>query len=321
MIGFEWPWAFVLMVLPLVARWVLPPAPAGNALELPIAGEIRTLVGQTPESVGRVGSLSLLAWAFLVTASAQPKWTGEPVALPVHARDLLLAIDISGSMAERDTDNPQRNFSRLEAVQHVARDFIERREGDRIGLILFGTHAYLHAPLSLDRKTVALLLSEAEVGLAGEGTAIGDAIVVGIRHLRDSVLDERVLILLTDGENTAGSIAPGQAAGLAAAEGIRIHTIGFGSEPPPSVALQMLGLQGPKVEEEPLKRIAHTTGGRFFRARSAGELDDIYALLDRIEPVEVDTRSFLPTRSLFHWPLGAALALAGVIMLRRGVRW
>jgi Ca-activated chloride channel family protein len=325
MIGFEWPWAFALIGAPFLARWVLPTAQVTNALELPIGGELRNLAAQEPESIGRIVPLALLAWSFLVLAGAQPTWTGDPVPLAVHARDLLLAVDVSGSMSEKDIDKDigygQRDLSRLEAVQDIAGDFIERREGDRIGLILFGTCAYLYAPLSLDRKTVALLLSESEVGLAGESTAIGDAIVVGIKQLRESASRARVLILLTDGENTAGSIPPTQAAELAAAEGIRIHTIGFGSESPRSVALQMLGLQGPQVEEEPLKQIAKQTGGRFFRARDTGELEEIYELLDRIEPVEAGARTFRPTRSLFHWPLGVALALVAIIMLRRGVLW
>lgn len=319
-IRFDWPWAFALVVLPFAARVLLPRAAVAGALRLPIGAEFAAVLGAERPTVRRVAPIALAAWLLLIVAAAQPVWTGATLTLPVHARDVLLVIDISGSMSEKDIDFADPTESRLQAVQKVAGEFIRRREGDRVGLVLFGTRAYLYSPLSLDRATVAALLAEADVGLAGEATAIGDAVTLGVRHLRRAGAGERVMILLTDGENTAGSVPPLTAAALAAREDVRVHAIGFGSERASSEAIEVLGMQVARVEEEPLRRIARQTGGQYFRARNRGELDQVYRLLDRAEPAPVETRSFRPERALFHWPLAAALALFGFFALRRGLR-
>ena len=258
------------------------------------------------------------AWLLLVVAAAQPRWVGDPVQLPASGRDLLLAVDVSGSMGETDMALGGNRASRLDAVQAVAGEFIERREGDRVGLVLFGRQAYLYAPLSLDRATVSQLLRDASVGLAGKETAIGDSLAIGIKHLREAAASEKLLILLTDGVNTAGRMGPDKAAELAASAGVRVHTIGFGGEPSGGLA-GLFGARRAQIDEAQLQRIARATGGRYFRARSTDELESIYELLDRIEPVDVDTLSFRPTRSLFHWPLAAALLLAGLQLLRSRV--
>jgi Ca-activated chloride channel homolog len=319
MIQLDWPLVLLLLPLPLLAWWLLPRAPARGAIELPIGKEFRALSSSSIAGARRIALAALAAWTLLVLAGAQPRWTGEPVALPVQARDLLLAVDVSGSMSEKDVDPTDQGVSRLEAVIRVAGDFIERREGDRIGLILFGTNAYLHVPLSLDRKTVATLLADAEVGIAGRGTAIGDAIALAVAHLRESSSRQRVLVLLTDGENTAGSVPPETAAGLAAQNGIRIHTIGFGADYAHSDIHEYIGVERPRVDEAPLQRIAGYTGGRFFRAHNTPELADIYRLLDQIEPADVGARTFRPTRSLAHWPLALAALLTLVLVVRRQV--
>ena len=320
MITLQWWWALAALPLPWLLRGLLPPAPARGALALPIADELLAL-----ESASGGGSWwrmpwpVAVAWLLLVLAAAQPVWVGEPVSLPASGRDLLLAVDVSGSMGERDMELDGAMVTRLRAVQAVAGDFIRRREGDRVGLVLFGRQAYLYAPLSLDRRTVGQLLADASVGLAGKETAIGDAIAVGVKHLRDSRAAERVLILLTDGVNTAGRMAPDKAAELAAQAGVRIHTIGFGGEPSAGLAGLFAGIRRAQIDERQLQAIAEATGGRYFRARSTGELERIYALLDSIEPVEVDTLSFRPQRSLFHWPLAAALLLSLLQLARRRV--
>jgi Ca-activated chloride channel family protein len=320
MTGFDWPWVLAALPLPILVRFLLRPAPIAGALALPIAGELRALASERPQPRWRVGALAFLTWIFLVVAGAQPRWTGEPVTLPVTARDLLLAVDVSGSMGERDMYFEKNYLSRLETLQRVAGEFIERREGDRIGLILFGTHAYLYAPLSLDRQTVAQLLAESEIGLAGERTAIGDAIGVAVKYLPESAVPHRVLILLTDGVNTTGNVAPEKAAELAAANDIRIHTIGFGAVSAQDEYSRILrGQIQPTFDEPQLKHIARRTGGRYFRARNVGELQQVYRVLDQIEPVEVNVRTFRPTRSLFHWPLAAAFALALVVVVRRRI--
>ncbi len=336
-LAFLWPWVFAALPLPLVVRFLLPRAEqgSGTALRIPFFAAITAAVGVPGARPSRASwVLAALAWALLVAAAARPQLLGEPIALPMQGRDLMLAVDISESMAEEDMVIGNRTVDRLTAVKAVAGDFIERRNGDRVGLILFGTQAYQQAPLTFDRPTVRTLLFESEVGLAGKATAIGDAIGLAIKRLRGSgvaasdeappsqgsqaAADQPVLILLTDGANTAGSIEPRKAAELAAREGIRIYTIGVGSEPRGVFGLAVGGAQ---IDEPTLEAIAKTTGGRFFRARDIRGLQAIYAALDELEPAVSEDKTFRPVRDLFQWPLGAALlvsALIGVWRLASG---
>lgn len=310
-------WAFLALPLPLLAYFALPCAPAleGAALRVPFyalamqGGERRHA-----QPSGMRLWLSLLTWLLLVTACARPQWIGEPIPLPMAGRDLMLAVDISGSMAEEDMLIGARVSDRLTAVKAVAGDFIARRTGDRIGLILFGQQAYLQTPLTFDRETARTLLFEAVIGLAGRETALGDAIGLAVKRLRDQPGEQRVLILLTDGANTAGAIAPEKAAELAAEAGVRIYTIGIGAEPRGPFGM-MLGRN--PLDERTLKAIAEQTGGRYFRARDLRELQSIYALLDELEPVESEQQGFRPTTELFAWPLGAALLLSALVALGR----
>jgi Ca-activated chloride channel family protein len=310
-------WVLALLPLPWLMRRLLPPAPAdaGGALRVPffgaLAGEHRArgTVLRWPTLVG------ILAWALLVLAAARPQWVGDPVQLPLAGRDLMLAVDISGSMREEDMIIGGRIVDRLTAVKAVAGDFIERREGDRIGLILFGQQAYLQTPLTFDRKTARTLLFESAVGLAGRETAIGDAIGLAVKRLRDAETEERVLILLTDGANTAGTIRPQKAAELAADAGVRIHTIGVGGDPRSAFGLN-LGRN--PLDEAALRGIAQATGGRYFRARDVEELQSIYAMLDELEPVESDRISYKPVDELYGLPLAAALVLSALAAAGRG---
>ena len=226
----------------------------------------------------------------------------------------MLAVDLSGSMDQKDFELAGRRVDRLTATKAVASDFISRREGDRIGLILFGERAYLQVPLTLDRDTVKVLLLEAEIGLAGEKTAIGDAITLAVRRVHEQEVAEgdQVLILLTDGANTAGEIHPLKAAELAQQVGLRIYTIGIGAE-----SMDVSSLLGGRrsvnpsadLDEETLTAIAQQTGGRYFRATDTGSLQDIYALVDELEPVEEPESGFRPVKSYYYWPLGFAFAL------------
>jgi Ca-activated chloride channel homolog len=330
---FLWPSVFATLPLPLVVRYLLPRADqgAGTALRIPFFAAITAAVGAPSERLTR-GSwvLAGLAWLLLVTAAARPQLLGDPIALPMQGRDLMLAVDISESMAEEDMVIGNRTVDRLTAVKAVAGDFIERRNGDRVGLILFGTQAYQQAPLTFDRPTVRTLLFESEVGLAGKATALGDAIGLAVKHLRGSgapasgethpspephgAADQPVLILLTDGANTAGSIEPRKAAELAAREGVRIYTIGVGSEPRGAFGLAVGGAQ---IDEPTLEAIAQTTGGRFFRARDLRGLQAIYAALDELEPAVSQEQTYRPVQDLFQWPLVAALLLSALIGVRR----
>ena len=258
----------------------------------------------------------LVCWAFLLTAAARPVWQGEPIEQAVSGRDLLLAVDLSGSMEIADFILKGQKVDRLAATKAVAGAFIERRVGDRIGLILFGEKAYLQAPLTFDRKTVRTLLDEAVIGLAGDKTAIGDAIGLAVKRFRDNPKEQRVLILLSDGANTAGSVAPLKAAELAARTGLKVYTIGIGADE--MVIRDLLGSRkvnpSQDLDEPTMRGIAEQTGGRYFRARDVKELEEIYRLLDELEPVERDKRYYRPQTELYPWPLGAALILSGLLV-------
>jgi len=324
MIDFAIPWMFLLLPLPLLAWWALPPAPEGRggALRVPFYGALASLptAAQSQTPAGRVSTtLKALAWVGLVVAAAQPRFVGPPQPITSEGRDLMLALDLSGSMAREDFDVQGQAVDRLTVVNAVAREFVRNREGDRVGLVLFGSRAYLHAPLTFDRETVVDMLGEAELGLAGEETAIGDAIGIAVKHLRRRTAEERVLVLLSDGANNVGALAPRRAADIAAQEGVRIYTIGIGSGG--QLVQTPFGPRrlGPDAEldEETLQAIADTTGGHYFRARDTQGLLEIYRRIDTLEPTAGEAITARPTRALFYWPLAAAMALvAGIPLIR-----
>jgi len=237
--------------------------------------------------------------------------------LPVKGRNLMLAVDLSGSMQTPDYVIEGRHVTRLDAIKSIAGEFIERRVGDRIGLILFGTHAYLQTPLTFDRKTVHSLLDESAIGLAGPETAIGDAIALAVKRLRQSAEGDRILILLTDGVSNAGEMEPAKAAELAAKQGIIIYTVGIGSEQMQIPTL--FGTQTVKtpndLDEKGLRNIATVTGGQYFRASDMAQLSQIYTLLDKLHPVVQGEQTLRPRKSLFYWPLSFSLLLASLILL------
>jgi Ca-activated chloride channel family protein len=259
----------------------------------------------------------------LLAAAARPQWLGEAQALPMNGRDLMLAVDLSRSMQQTDFEVNGELIDRLTAVKYVALDFIERRVGDRVGLILFGERAYLQVPLTFDRATVGDLLREAALGLAGDATAMGDAIGIAVKRLRGDGVQNRVLILLTDGANTAGEIDPLRAADLAAKAGLRIHTIGIGADEAQARRLFGMFRGNPKLDldEATLRAIAEKTGGRYFRARDSEELNQIYRLIDEIEPTEKDPRQYRPVSELFLWPLLVAWLAAGMLLWTERQRW
>ena len=311
---FALPLAFAALPLPLFIALPLPRAPEANApaLRLPFYQALHASVGEGRTTRSRLRVLlATLAWILLVIAAARPQFIGEPVQLPVSGRDLLLAVDISGSMDEQDMVLVDKVATRLMAVKIVAGNFIERRQGDRLGLILFGDQAYLQTPLTFDRKTTNIQLREAAIGLAGKRTAIGDAIGLAVKRLRDQAQENRVVILLTDGANTAGTVDPQKAADIAASEGVRIYTIGVGADE--RVVRGLFGqrrVANNELDEPALRAIAEKTGGRYFRARDIAGLEQIYQLLDEYEPVSQQAETFRPVRELYRWPAGAALLLS-----------
>lgn len=323
MMHFAWPWLWLALPLPWVIRRF---SPALNTLEqaalkVPFLDDFSAVQNQQVTQANRPWALWLAsaAWCLLVLASVRPQWLGEPIEQGVSGRDLMLAVDLSGSMEEQDFIVNNQAVDRLTATKSVANEFIERRVGDRLGLILFGTRAYLQAPLTFDRKTVQILLNEAFLRLAGDSTAIGDAIGLAVKRLQGQSTDSRVLILLTDGANTAGKVSPVKAAEIAAQHQLKIYTIGIGADE--MVVRSFFGSRkvnpSRDLDEKTLTAIAEKTGGRYFRARNTGELKQIYQLLDELEPVEKDKQFFRPRSELFFWPLGCALLLAAIIGFTR----
>ena len=284
MLELAYPWLLLLILLPLLWwRRRRHQADQVAAPEIPVGHWLSDLPG-----VSRTGnrrsiwhSLMLLAaWALLVVALARPQYIGEAVELPVTGRDLLLAVDISPSMEEEDMVLGQRQVNRLIAVKNVLNSFITQREGDRLGLLLFGTQPYIQAPLSFDHDTIRTPLQEAQIGMAGRATAIGE-------------------------------VSPDKAADIAASAGVRVYTIGMGAE-----SMIQRGFLGSRrvnpsrdLDEALLKRIADKTGGQYFRARSTPELELIYENINQLEPIELEGKHYRPTKALYYWPAGIALAL------------
>ena len=316
MFELQWPLALLLLPLPWLVWRTLPRAQGEReaALRVPNIEDFSVAANSSQGGAASLGLklVMLLCWLLLVLATSRPQWVGEPLELPVSGRDLMLAVDLSGSMEINDFEVMGRRVDRLTATKVVAREFIERRKGDRLGLILFGEQAYLQTPLTFDLQTVSTLLMESAIGLAGKATAIGDAIGLAIKRLKDNPQGNRVLILLTDGANTAGEISPLKAAELAAKHGLKIYTIGIGADEMVQRSLFGARTVNPSVDldEDTLIAIAAQTGGRYFRARDTDELEKIYAELNRLEPVEVDQQTFRPVKALYTWPLGVALMLA-----------
>lgn len=313
-----WSWMFLLLPIPWLVRRFLSPESMEKdaALRVPAAIEFENLFGGIESRSADQYRLLLLwlIWILVLLAAARPQFVGDPESLPMTGRDLLMAVDLSGSMEEQDFQLEGRWVDRLTATKAIAKQFIERRIGDRIGLILFGRETYLQAPLTFDRATVQTLLDEAVIGLAGQETAIGDAIGLGIRTLTDAEIQEsrRVLVLLTDGANTAGAIDPLKAAELARDRGMVIYTIGIGAD-----ALMVQSLFGMRevnpsadLDEQTLTTIAEGTGGQYFRARDTEAFQQIYEILDELEPAAGEESGFRPVTERYHWPLTGALVIS-----------
>ncbi len=321
MIHFDWPWIFLALPLPLLFRYLLTTATAQEsaALRVPFLEDFESLNDEKHNTTVKRWPLwvATLAWILLVSAAARPQWWGEPIELPVSGRDLMMAVDLSGSMEVKDFRIKAKTVDRLTATKWVAGQFINRRVGDRLGLILFGTQAYLQTPLTFDRQTVQTLLYEAVIGLAGRETAIGDAIGLAVKRSQQQKTDSKVLILMTDGANTAGKIEPLKAAELAALAGLKIYTIGIGADE--MIIRDFFGARrinpSAELDEKTLTAIAEKTAGRYFRARDTAELEKIYALLDKLEPIEQEASYFRPTKALYPWPLGFAMLLAIILII------
>ena len=315
MLEFAWPWIFLLLPLPLFAWWLLPPYRARQAsVQIPFFDRLASATGQTPQRgavvLERRATQMIAAvaiWILLVAALAQPQWVGDPVTREVSARDLILAIDISGSMDQRDFKTSDGlTLSRLDGVKRVVGEFIARRKGDRVALILFGTKAYVQVPFTQDLQTARQLLDQTAVGMAGQQTAIGDTIGLAIKTFAASRAKQRLLVLLTDGNDTASRVPPEHAADIAHQSDVTVYTIGVGD---PSASGEN------RVDLGVLQAVATTTGGHFFRAEDGSQLAAIYTDIDRLAPTKLQTLSWRPKLPLFQWPLGAAVMLGLLLWL------
>lgn len=325
MFDLAWPAAILLLPLPWLLRWLLPPAANRTAAlqvsYLPRLQKLQPAAGQ-PLPIRRWPLI--LIWLLLVVACMRPQWLGDPLPISVSGRDMMVALDLSGSMEYADMQLDGDTVDRLTLVKNLLGDFIEQREGDRIGLILFGSSAYVQAPLTHDLRSVKTWLDEAFIGLAGRQTAIGNAIGLAVKRLTDEPAQSRVLVLITDGANNAGQLNPLQAARLAATEDIRIFTIGVGADRMPGAAMPGIMSRDidPSVEldEGTLTDIALATGGEYFRARDSDSFSNIYRRIELLEPALRDGQPKRRADPLYPWPLGLALLLSLLFASRSATR-
>ncbi len=321
MFSFAWPWLLALAPLPFLMR-LLPRAKSKPlaSLHLPTFDLLKD--AKSVEVKQGFPWLLMVIWLLLVTAAAKPQWLGEPVTIPQEGRELMLAVDLSGSMQYEDMMIGRQKVNRLDMLKHVLNDFIERRVGDRLGLILFADTAYVQTPLTYDRATVRQMLDEAVLGLVGEKTAIGDALGLAAKRFNDKDDSNRILILLTDGQNTAGNIEPKEALEIAKAAGVKVYTIGIGADE--LLVRSFFGNRkvnpSTELDESLLTQIAEETGGQYFRARDTQSLREIYQLLDELEPIEDDPIQLRPLQALFFWPLGLAILLSSLLLYWHSIK-
>lgn len=313
MFSFEWPWFAILAFAPLLV-WLLPETEqARPALRLPT---FKLMSGEQQTQYRRSFPwLWFIVWLALVGAAMRPQWLGEPITVPQEGREIMIAVDLSASMDETDMRLNGLPVNRLTMLKYVLQDFIDRRVGDRLGLILFADTAFVQTPLTFDRETVKQMLDEAVLGLVGDKTAIGDALGLAAKRFKDKDDSNRILILLTDGQNTAGNITPREALEVAKQTGIKVYTIGIGAD-----EMEVRSFFGTRrvnpsadLDERLLTAIATETGGQYFRAKDTQQLTNIYKILDQMEPVEDDPVQLRPQQALFYWPLAFALGLSILI--------
>jgi Ca-activated chloride channel family protein len=336
---FHWPWMALLLPVPWLVHRYWPrkgteqeQANAGMHTTLlhPSMGHLQeAFVGKrpgTPLTSAMYGILWALLWALLVATLMRPQWLEPHTEVKTEGYDLMLAVDTSRSMTALDFTVDEQPVSRMAVVKGVIDKFVQSRTGDRIGLTVFGSQAFVSSPLTLDGEAVRRILEEVVPGMAGDATAIGDGIGLSVKKLRERPEGSRVLILVTDGENTSGVIPPLEAARLASREGIRIYTIGVGSNKEEILILGRDGRYYPDsdvgLDEDTLRKIAETTGGAYFRATNTRALEEIYQRIDTLEKTEAESRTVMIPAPLYRWPLALALlvlVLIGLIPQQRVV--
>ncbi|MCC2624556.1 MAG: hypothetical protein K0R14_429 [Burkholderiales bacterium] len=328
MIQVAYPWILLALILPFILRFILPKArneENNSALKVPFFAQLSlsfAKVGNPGGNLSYLKYLAIIIWILLVISGCGIQWLGKPLSIPQAGRDLIMAIDLSGSMQTPDMMSNGQALTRIDVVKKAANEFINNRSGDRVGLILFGTRAYLQTPLTFDRQTVASMLNDATIGIAGPETAIGDAIGLAIKQIMDYPGDSKAIVLLTDGSSNSGVMSPLEATELAQKEHIKIYTIGLGAG---EVTVQTAF--GPRkintsadLDIDALKQIANITGGQFFRADDASSLNSIYQTINKLEPVKSDNVTVRPVTPLYPWSLGLALLLSFILVILKARR-
>jgi Ca-activated chloride channel family protein len=322
MINIEYPWFLILIILPLVVYWIIPRASSDKqlALKTPFFTQIKAQLPSVGSSNFKRANyfkyLLAAIWALLIISGTGLQWVGKPINLPQSGRDLMMAIDLSGSMAIEDMKKPDgKAESRFDLVMRVANEFLDTRKGDRVGLVLFGTKAYLQTPLTFDIPTVKKMLNDASIALPGPQTAIGDGIGLAVKKLMQYPSQSKALVLLTDGENNSGALQPLQAAEIAKQNGIKVYTIGLGGGQMVMQTAygQRLVNTSENLDTDVLQQIATMTGGKFFRAQNSSDLQKVYEAIDKMEPVELDKTVVRPVTYLYPWTMGVALLLSFIL--------
>ena len=314
MIHFNWPWVLLLLPLPWVLQ-KLYSKPVLTAINVPPAMEraLQSISAGQQQRIGTRQTLLWISWLSLLLAIAQPWLPGDAIIQPVSGRAIAVAVDISGSMERKDFSLDGQTSDRLSVVKAVAGNFVDHRKGDRVSLVLYGKEAFIASPLTFDLSALRHILDNADIGMAGRSTAIGDAIGLSIQTLQGDPADQKAILLLSDGTNNAGSVEPESAATLAQSLGIRIHTIGMGS-----VDGELGGYrtaQSADLDVETLKSVAEKAGGEFFRATSSDDLQLVYDAIDELERAEVAAPPVILRQDFRQWPqaflLFSLLLLAG----------
>lgn len=308
------PWALIALPLPWLIWFSLPSVTAQlpAALKVPFFKAMVDILNREKNylTTSVKTSLLFLIWCLLILALAGPRWIGEPRPLVKEGYNIMMALDVSGSMELNDMMVGGRPAMRLAVVKRAAEEFVQNRVGDRIGLILFGSRAYLQTPLTYDRHSVLLRIEDATVGLAGNTTSIGDAIGLAVKRLQSVPKEGRMIILLTDGVNNSGVLPPLKAAELARDDGIKVYTIGLGASDSQAFGGMFFGMNvSADLDEETLKQVSNMTGGRYFRATDLNSLQKIYQIINQMERTSQEQATVRPQHEYYPWPLGFAVIL------------
>jgi Ca-activated chloride channel homolog len=310
---FAYPFVAFLAPLPILIYWLLPAIKNRNAaLIYPYFNRAAVVSEQVPKKAAYikkrgalVSIIMFIIWLLLLVAMASPELVGKPEKQIKTSRNFLIIADLSFSMANKDWIINNKRVTRWDAVKDIMQDFIGRRKSDRMGLVFFASNAYIQAPFTTDLATVQTMLDEADVGMAGQMTNLGKAIVKGMDLFERDTIESKVILLLTDGVDSGMDILPLDAANMAKEDSVMIYTVGIGDP----------GKSSSDLDERTLTEIAELTGGKYFRAKDAESLENIYKELDILEPIEYEEETYMPKTLLYFYPLGLALTLGMVLVL------